>query len=101
MLNPVTYKVTRQKPVFFGLIGTTGYRFHLGGDKRGYYFTDDGFADLNELQKTIPAVVFKEGARTFWMYQGEVFWENDAYSEQTVLALLMARRAKTKKKSRK
>jgi hypothetical protein len=100
MLNKIAYTVTRQKPFLFGMMGGTGYRFNFADGKQGFFFTDSGFADLNETQKRMPAVVLKEGGRTYWTFQGEVYWENDGYTDQRVLALLMDQRAKEKEAKR-
>lgn len=43
-------------------------------------------------------LVEQESGRTWWMYQGEVFWEDEGYSEIEVKALILERRLKNERR---
>lgn len=76
------------------------YKFYSGKISREYRFSKNEYEALKKEQKYNPvALMFdKKSRRRWWIFQGEIYWENDQLDAYEVKALLLERKNKKKKK---
>jgi HNH endonuclease len=48
------------------------------------------FEQLWQIQKNIPARIMRKGAKTWWLFQGEIYWDDEDYAAEQVQVLILA-----------
>ena len=90
---------TRAKFLKNGFWFLTSYSFHAGRLSSASRWSRLEFGQLVERQQSVPVELMRDGSsrRTWWMYEGEFYWEDEGYGVGEVKALVFER---TRKKDR-
>jgi 5-methylcytosine-specific restriction endonuclease McrA len=75
-----------------------GRRYELvEGDEPAIAWRRGAFAALMREQELRPVALFERGERTYWAYEGRVFWEDDELDAADVLALVRERQRRARR----
>ncbi len=67
------------------------YRFHVGTDAAGRALSRRAWLHLLDRQTELPVLVAELGARRYWMFHGDPYWEQEGLDADDVKALVLDR----------